>query len=90
VYYTTLCAHVKTRGTERLRVWTTELGYFASTSLLQARVAERELVTLASQQAAYDGNRLRATPPCWCSSPWPAWRGGGRASRSTTRVACLQ
>ncbi|MCU0647839.1 MAG: hypothetical protein MUF00_07570 [Gemmatimonadaceae bacterium] len=82
-HYATLCVHVTTRGTERLRVWTAELGYFASTSLLQARVAERDLVTLASQQTAYDGRALARNAPLvlFVTLAIVAWRWPRRRKR---------
>ncbi len=62
-YYPTLCAHVESAGTGQLRVWTDELGYFTSTSLIQARAGERDIVSLRSQQEAYEARSLSRNAP---------------------------
>ena len=62
-HYAALCAHVRTAGTKQLRVWTDELGYFSSTSLIQARVADSDIVSLQSQQAGYEAGATQRNAP---------------------------
>ncbi len=77
-HYVALCTRVKDGGDKGLRVWTDELGYFSSTSLLQARAGERDIVSLQSQQLEYEARTLQRNAPlllfltlaviAWC---WP-------------------
>lgn len=62
-HYLALCTHVKESGEKELRLWTDELGYFSSTSLLQARVGERDVVSFRSQQLAYEGRTWQRNAP---------------------------
>ena len=62
-HYAALCAHVKAGGSKGLRLWTDELGYFSSTSLLQARAGDQDIVSLKSQQLEYEARSTQRNAP---------------------------
>lgn len=62
-HYAALCSHVGAAGATQLRVWTDELGYFVSTSLIQARAGGVDIVSFESQRAAYEARTMWRNAP---------------------------